>query len=125
MARRIVISILTLLAASCVPAAPGWIETAETTRAVSAEPERRGLEFARARCSGCHAIRAGSSHNQDAPPFAAIVNTPGLSADTLKPWLLNSHNYPEAMNFSMDPREADHLVAYMLTLKDPAYRPMQ
>lgn len=84
----------------------------------------RGLAFAQAACGGCHAVeRYGASPNPDSPPFAAVVNQPGLTRETLGTWLRAAHNYPEEMEFSLEDQEVDSLVDYMLTLTDPGYRP--
>ena len=83
--------------------------------------EGRGL--AEASCAGCHAIgRSGRSMNSNAPPFPAIVNQEGLTAETLTFWLRGAHNYPSEMDFYLGDRQVDALVAYMLTLRDPNYR---
>ena len=82
-----------------------------------------GQAFAQDSCGGCHAVgRSGSSNNPNAPPFAAIVNQEGLTAETLSSWLRGAHNYPSEMDFYLVEREVDELVAYMLTLRDPNYR---
>lgn len=85
----------------------------------------RGHEYAQATCSSCHAISPGStsSPNPQAPPFASIVNTEGLSRQTLNSWLRDAHNYPGEMIVQVDERMIDDLVTYMLTLQDPRYRP--
>jgi mono/diheme cytochrome c family protein len=82
-----------------------------------------GLAFAQRHCAACHAVETGGSPNPQAPPFDAIINQQDLSAETLKPWLRDSHDFPAMMNFAIDPEKIDELAAYMLTLKDPAYRP--
>ena len=83
-----------------------------------------GLAFAQARCAGCHNVTDGQvSPNPNAPPFEAIANTRGLTDNTLKAWLRDSHNYPGQMDFEIDARRIDELAAYMLTLKSPDYRP--
>src|SRR3546814_5383300 len=79
--------------------------------------QRQGLAFAQEHCSACHAIDTGISPKPEAPSFEAIINTPGLTARTLNPWLRNSHNFPEIMNFEIAPDQIDTLAAYMLTLK--------
>lgn len=95
----------------------------------SAEPaasaaQSRGQALAQASCGSCHAIeRYGLSPNRAAPPFAAIVNQQELTAETLSTWLRDAHNYPQQMEFSLGERAVDDLVAYMLTLRDPDYRP--
>ena len=82
-----------------------------------------GAAFAQASCGECHAVgRTGTSPNSNAPPFPLIANREGLTAETLSTWLRGAHNYPREMDFYLDAREADQLVAYILTLKDPNYR---
>lgn len=102
----------------------------EPPQAVSAapppalEPAERGQAFAQARCSACHAITAqGISPNPESPPFAAVVNKPGITRDTLRQFLRDSHNFPGAMNFRVEPEQIDDLADYMLTLQTPGYRP--
>jgi mono/diheme cytochrome c family protein len=106
---------LTLLLAACQKAPP-------------AEPELsalalQGHAFAQESCAQCHAIdRDGISRNSNAPPFPAIANQKGVSRETLTPWLRGAHNYPREMDFYLVEDNADALVAYLLTLKDPNYR---
>lgn len=82
-----------------------------------------GQAFAERSCGGCHAVGLyGPSSNSNAPPFGAIANQVGLTAETLSHWLRGAHNYPTEMDFYLSEREVDALVAYMLTLRDPNYR---
>lgn len=82
-----------------------------------------GHEFAKASCGECHAIgRDGTSRRSNAPPFSVIANQDGVTAETLSVWLRGAHNYPSEMDFYLQEREVDALVAYMLTLKDPKFR---
>jgi mono/diheme cytochrome c family protein len=82
-----------------------------------------GLAFAQMSCGGCHAVGLyGSSSNPNAPPFGAIANQEGLTAETLSTWLRGAHNYPSEMNFHLNDREVDALVTYMLGLRSPNYR---
>lgn len=84
-----------------------------------------GHNYAQASCAACHAIGAGSiSPNPKAPPFKTVVNKEGLTASTLSSWLRDAHNYPSEMDFQLDPDKLDALVEYMLTLRDPTYRPV-
>jgi mono/diheme cytochrome c family protein len=84
----------------------------------------RGFEFAHAHCSGCHAISAGRfSPNPDAPPFDSIINTPGLTSATLETWLHDSHNYPQIMNFEIEPSHIADLSSYMMTLVNRDFVP--
>ena len=90
----------------------------------SPAPVNPCLAIAQGTCGGCHAVeRHGVSPNPKAPPVAAIVNNPGLTRETLSSWLRDAHNFPEEMEFYLEGPEVDRLVAYMLTLRDPNYRP--
>lgn len=112
---------------------PGWLVALAISAAAcqpivangpSTRPPAAGLAFAQASCGGCHAVgRFGASPNPNAPAFAGIVNQRGLTAETLSSWLRDAHNYPEEMEFYLEGREVDDLVAYMITLRDPNYRP--
>lgn len=85
---------------------------------------RRGLAFAEQRCAACHAIGANrSSPNPESPSFEAIANMPGLTDATLREFLRDSHNYPAAMNFTVERARVRDLSAYILTLRRPGYRP--
>jgi mono/diheme cytochrome c family protein len=107
---------LAALAAACQPLDPP--QSAE-----AAEPART-LALAQGACGGCHAVeRYGESPNPNSPPFARIVNQDGLTRETLIWWLTDAHNYPEEMDFYLDPIEVARLADYMLTLRDPNYRP--
>ena len=78
-----------------------------------------------ASCGACHAVDSSSSlsPNPAAPTFPSIVNKEGLTTETLSVWLRDAHNYPNEMQFELEPGKVEDLVAYMLTLKDPYYRP--
>ena len=93
-------------------------------RSAATATQDQGGSLAQGSCGGCHTVeRYGLSSNRDAPAFAAIVNQPGLTAGTLSSWLRDAHNYPDEMRFQLGPDKADTHVAYLLTLKDPNYRP--
>lgn len=83
----------------------------------------RGLAFAQTNCGSCHAVATGVSSNAAAPTFADVINDPELTAETLTPWLRNSHNFPDIMAFEISPEHIEDLAAHMLTLKDPHYKP--
>lgn len=93
---------------------------------LTSEPPSRGHALARASCAACHGIERGSisSPNPQAPPFAAVVNQQGLTAESLSTWLRNAHNYPSEMKFELDSARVDDLVEYMLTLRDRNYTPI-
>ena len=116
------------LAACSAPTTPAASGIAPPPSAGTGDAPRaaatRGLAFARQNCSRCHAVQPGqSSPNVEAPPFEAVVNQPGLSAATIKPWLHDSHNFPAMMDFAIPPGQIDDLAAYMLTLQRSDYVP--
>ena len=88
------------------------------------EQQARGYAFAKTNCTGCHAITpAGTSANPEAPHFQTIANMPGLTRETLRNFLRDSHNYPAAMNFTMQRGQIRDLTAHILTLRHKDYRP--
>jgi mono/diheme cytochrome c family protein len=81
--------------AACQPASRG--------RTGAVLPANRGLTAAQGTCGGCHAVeRHGVSPNPKAPPFAAIVNRPGVTPETLRRVVRDAHNYPEEMEFYLE-----------------------
>jgi len=117
------LKILTVIAVVSGAIATGQARPAKESARTEMAAQRQGLAFAQKHCSVCHAIDAGISPKPEAPSFEAIINTPGLTARTLTPWLRDAHNFPEIMNFEIAPEQIDGLAAYMLTLKNAAYRP--
>ena len=114
--KRLCLISLALVASACEPlplaGSPGTGEAAQ------------GLALASSHCARCHAIaRYGTPPNPDAPNFAAIANQSGLTGSTLASWLRDAHNYPGEMQFELEDHQVDELVAYILTLRDPNYRP--
>lgn len=86
---------------------------------------RKGLSFAKERCAACHGVTANSSSpNPESPPFEEIANRPGLTSLTLRQFLRDSHNYPEAMNFAVERERIRDLADYIVTLKKPGYKPV-
>lgn len=121
---------LPLVVTGCATAptkeAGGYIDTGVENSELRGDPDgaAEGLAFAQTHCTGCHGVTSGQvSANRKAPPFEAIVNARGLTGDSMKTWLRDSHNYPGQMNFEIDAKRIDDLAAYMLTLKSPDYRP--
>lgn len=80
--------------------------------------------FVQAACGGCHAVDPpGLSPNPLAPEFEAIANQPGLTEDTLASWLSDAHNYPEVMDFDLEPHHIEWIAAHMITLRREDYSP--
>lgn len=100
--------------------------SSEASRAVRHAPTRaqRGLVFVQQHCAACHAVGANAiSPNPESPPFEDVANKPGLTSATLQKFLSDSHNYPAAMNFTVDRARIRDIATYMLTLRKPNYRP--
>ncbi len=107
----------------CLPLLLAACENLPSAEPALATTPPQGQAFAQASCGGCHAVGLyGTSANPNAPPFGAIANQDGLTAETLSYWLRGAHNYPREMDFNLRDREVGVLVAYMLTLRDPNYR---
>lgn len=98
-------------------------QTVPSAEPASSATTFRGRAFAQATCSGCHETGLyGTSSNPNAPPFGAIANQEGVTAETLSTWLRSAHNYPTEMNFMLHDDDADALVAYFLSLRVRHYR---
>ena len=101
----------------------GACQTVSSGGAAQSTPPSPGQAFAQARCSSCHETGLyGTSSNPNAPPFGAIANHEGVTAETLSEWLRSAHNYPMEMNFFLNGNDVDVLVGYILSLKVPNYR---
>ena len=100
-------------AAAPVPAA------ASTPEMVIVDPAAQGLTFAQAHCGACHGVAPNTlSALPAAPTFEVVANTPGLTQQSLRVWLRDSHNYPEIMNFEIAPEHLENLSAYITTLRN-------
>lgn len=125
MAKKHLLFFLPLLLASCAPMGSTQTVGSEypDAQADASPAAMRGAAFAQSHCAQCHSIEDGFSPRPESPSFAQIVNTPGLTDETLNYWLANSHNFPEIMDFTIAPEQIDDLAQYMLTLKDENYQP--
>ncbi|MFL0355107.1 hypothetical protein ACI5KX_01405 [Erythrobacter sp. GH1-10] len=82
--------------------------------------------FVEAACGGCHAVQPPFlSPNPAAPSFEAIANREGLTEDTLGTWLADAHNYPEVMDFDLEPGHVEQIADYMVTLRREDYVPAE
>ncbi len=119
MKRALALAIFALAAAS----APAMLE-AGTARPGLSAGAARGLAFAQMRCAACHGVTVdASSPNPEAPPFEDVANRTGLTQGTMREFLRDSHNYPEAMNFTVEPAQVNDLAAYFVSLRRRGYRP--
>jgi mono/diheme cytochrome c family protein len=111
------------LAAAILVALPETSGASGAGRHVPARAQR-GLIFVQQHCAACHAVGANAvSPNPESPPFEDVANKPGLTLTTLRQFLSDSHNYPQAMNFTVERARIRDIAAYMLTLRKPGYRP--
>ncbi len=86
---------------------------------------RKGLSFARDHCAACHGVTPNSSSpNPESPTFEELANRPGLTSATLRQFLRDSHNFPEAMNFAVERERIRDLADYIVTLRKPGYKPV-
>ena len=123
--RKFGITLVWLALAACqpTPEMPALPVAGTIASANSAQAHAGTLAFAQAACGGCHAVEAGAlSPNPKSPAFADIANRESLTQATLSTWLRDAHNYPEDMDFDLYAAQVDALAAYILTMRDPAYR---
>jgi len=114
-----VFSLLVLIISACNHSETKPASSAVPVAQAENQGPARGLAFAQAHCAGCHGVtRLKISPHPEAPTFEEVVNTPGLSSETLEPWLRNSHNFPQIMGFEIEPDQIDDLVAHMMMLRD-------
>lgn len=117
----------TLVVAACQPLGPAtnaWTPEASRFQAAGATTARMPV-IVSTNCRGCHApVRHLASPNPTAPSFADIANMEGLTRNTLAAFLRDAHNYPDQMDMELTDQEVGEIVDYILTLRDPLYRPM-
>ena len=77
----------------------------------------KGLEYARAICSECHAVErsVAQSPNRNAPTFVSVAETRGMTGLAIRAWLQSPH--PTMPNLLVKPEDRDNLIAYILGLK--------
>lgn len=87
------------------------------THAQGAPAARDGKAIAEQVCSECHAVGKGRrpSPNAEAPPFAAIAETPGMTPIALTVALRTSHRAMPNIILSDD--ELRGVVAYIMSLQ--------
>lgn len=123
MPKAIIVSMAALLGVACQHASSG--EGLAEMPAPQAQAEKGGLAFIQAACGGCHAVEAGYlSPNPQAPRWEDLANREGLSEETLSSWLYDAHNYPEIMDFDLNPARARMIANYILQMQSEDYRPL-
>jgi mono/diheme cytochrome c family protein len=79
-----------------------------------------GRQLAEAQCAECHQVegRAVTRLDQAAPAFADIADQISTTELSLRAFLRTPH--PNMPNFRLTREETDDVVAYILSLKQPA-----
>ena len=73
-------------------------------------------------CGDCHAVTDNSvSPNPQAPGFADIANSPGVTRASLVAFLSDAHNYPMQMDVDLDEKDIEDIADYMITLQSDDY----
>jgi mono/diheme cytochrome c family protein len=90
-----------------------------SVRAQEAGDPRNGLTAARQNCAACHAVEKeeARSPKKNAPTFAAIAATPGMTAAALGSALHTSHRDRTMPHLILSPDDLRNIVAYILSLK--------
>jgi mono/diheme cytochrome c family protein len=99
-------------------AAATLICLAGTARAEEFGDVHAGQIYVKDVCASCHAVQpeASMSPKIDAPSFAAVANTPGMTRTALTVWLTTPH--PTMPNFVLEAQDLDNVIAYILSLKN-------
>lgn len=73
-------------------------------------------------CGDCHAVTDNAvSPNPQAPGFADIANSPGVTKETVVAFLSDAHNYPMQMDVDLDADDIEEIADYMMTLQSGDY----
>ncbi|MBT8427764.1 MAG: hypothetical protein KJO02_07025 [Erythrobacter sp.] len=98
------------------------VETAAPAAPVAASAEKEVPVFVTAICGDCHAVKINEiSPNPQAPGFADIANSPGVTRETLVAFLSDAHNYPMQMDVDLVEEDIEQIAEYMLTLQSDDY----
>ncbi|MBL8845905.1 MAG: cytochrome C [Hyphomicrobium zavarzinii] len=79
-----------------------------------------GQAYAKAHCAECHTVDKSGDVSPDfaAPSFVSVANTPGMTERAIAVWLQTSH--PTMPDLIIPENVRDNLIAYIMTLKEPA-----
>ena len=87
-----------------------------------AKNETKAPDYVEAVCGECHAVTANAvSPRPDAPGFADIANSPGLTRETLETFLSDAHNYPMQMDVDLDEMDIEIIADHIMTLQSEDY----
>ena len=100
----------------------GGCQTMAPERSDIAQRENEVPKYVEAVCADCHAVTADTiSLNPQAPGFADIANSPGVTHDTLVSFLSDAHNYPLQMDVDLDEEDIEVIADYIITLQSDDY----
>ncbi|QZD88725.1 hypothetical protein K3148_07565 [Qipengyuania aurantiaca] len=87
-----------------------------------ANDQNKAPDFVVAVCGECHAVTANAvSLRSDAPGFADIANSPGLTRESLETFLSDAHNYPMQMDVDLDEGDIKVIADHIMTLQSKDY----
>ena len=87
-----------------------------------ATSQAKAPDYVEAVCGECHAVTANAvSPKPDAPGFADIANSPGLTRETLETFLSDAHNYPMQMDVDLDETDIEIIADHIMTLQSDDY----
>ena len=109
-------------AISIILAAPMLASCQSTEGVRLAKTEAQAPDYVVAVCGECHAVTVNAvSPKPDAPGFADIANTPGLTRETLENFLSDAHNYPMQMDVDLDEADIELIADHIMTLQSEDY----
>ncbi len=115
-------ALASLLLAGCQSAGPVAAPAAAPSTAAADADADAVPDYVTAICGECHAVKDNAvSVNPQAPGFADIANSPGLTRDTLVTFLSDAHNYPMQMDVDLVEEDIEVIADYMLTLRSDDY----
>lgn len=111
-----IVAVFTLAACAAYDTQP------ETTGTPVAVASAEVPAFVSGVCGECHAVTLDAiSPNPQAPGFADIANSPGVTRETLETFLSDAHNYPMQMDVDLVEEDIEVIADYLITLQSEEY----
>lgn len=109
--RSLVLSAVAAALAACAS------QPAASTPPLPAGDAALGRVYAEQACAACHAVAPGEefSPHPQAPAFAELANTPGMTHRALDVWLHSAH--PSMPHLIVEQERIEDLSAYLATLR--------
>ena len=95
----------------------GMVIAATQVHGQEPSDRQKGRVLAQQVCAECHTVgrRLARSPNSEAPNFAAVASTPGMTAMALNVFFQTSHR--SMPNFILTPEQTKEIIAYITSLK--------